>query len=102
MDFIKDDTSQSRSPHFRNFRRQKQDLQHLWNGNEDLTTIRVIDSIIASMNCPNRFSRRSIVLAESCVDFCSDLIDESLCWRNVNEDSVIVGPENSLHSIVGL
>lgn len=66
---------------------------------KDLTTGRVIDTIVSGMNGPNRFTAVFKVFLEVGLQFCRNLVDKSFGRRNVNQHSVIRGFQNLPHRI---
>lgn len=61
------------------------------NRNKDLTVVRIIDPVIASVNRPHRLAGMLVGLFEATNDFRCDLVDECLGGGDVDENAIIVG-----------
>ena len=60
---------------------------------------RIVHTIIACMNSPDGLSRVFEGFLETSLNFSSNLIDQSLGWGNVDQDALIIAPQNLFHCI---
>ena len=106
MDLIKDDSFDTCGPRSLATsaaagRRQQQILEHLWDRHQDLTVVRIINTIVPRVDRPNRLRSHHlrVRLFEACLDVCSNLIAEGLGWGNIDKHAVIAFLEHLLHGI---